>query len=406
MKKALVKCCLIDGTGAPPFINATIILEDDRIESVAPTADISLPADVQVIDLAGRSVLPGLIDLHTHCTYHYHFYSESARTGTLPHSDTLLALAAVPRLQDALYAGQTTVRDPGAIGNTIYELRQAIEGGFIPGPRLCVAGQLIEPTAGPHPGEPRMIVEADGETAIRTAVRRQIKAGADFIKLGINDYGWTQAELNAAVDEAHRRGFKVAIHVVSAETAKMAIAAGVDSLEHARFFDDEDAAHMAEKGIAWVAVASGIRDKLPMGEAYLKKPGLPPAFRREIEGTLERSRKVIAAQPEHFERALAAGVKIGAGTDRTGLYGPDPFADLAHELEVMHELGLSPMQAIQSATGVAAEIMGWEDQVGTIRPGLLADILVVEGNPLQDLGTLKNATMVIKGGQIAVDNLV
>jgi imidazolonepropionase-like amidohydrolase len=121
---------------------------------------------------------------------------------------------------------------------------------------------------------------------------------------------------------------------------------------------------------------------------------------------LEHSRKVIAAQREHFERALAAGVKIGAGTDRTGLYGPDPFADLAHELEVMHELGLSPMQAIQSATGVAAEIMGWEDRVGTIRPGLLADILVVEGNPLQDLGTLKNATMVIKGGQIAVDNLV
>ena len=126
---------------------------------------------------------------------------------------------------------------------------------------------------------------------------------------------------------------------------------------------------------------------------------------REIEATLELSRDVIAAQRGNLKRALAAGVKIGAGTDRTGRYGKDPFADLAHELEVMHELGLSPMQAIQSATGVAAEIMGWQDRLGTIRPGLLADILVVDGDPLEDLGVLSKVALVIKGGEIFVNNL-
>ena len=402
MKRALTNGYLIDGTGGAPLLDATILLEDDHIETVGIASKVSLPPDVQVIDLAGRSVLPGLIDLHTHCTFQYHFYSATYRSETSPYSDTLLALAAVPRLQEALLAGQTTLRDLGAIGRTAFELRQAIEEGFIQGPRLCVAGQLIVPTNGHLSAEPRLVAEADGEVAARAEVRHRIEAGADFIKLAINDTEWTQAELTAAVDEAHRWGRKAACHVLFPASTKMAIAAGVDSREHARFFDDEDVAAMIDRDIAWVAVASGVRDKLPMGEKFLERAGLPPALRQEIEATLDLSRKVVAAQPGNFERALAAGVKIGAGTDRTGAYGKDHFADLARELEVMHEMGLSPMQAIQSATGVAAEIIGWEDRVGTIAPGLLADILVVNGNPLEDLDALRDVALVIKGGEIIV----
>lgn len=297
-----------------------------------------------------------------------------------------------------MLAGQTTLRDCGSIGQIIYDLRDAIEQGIIDGPRLYVAGRIIEPTGGPHSKEPRVVIEADGEDAIRAAVRSQLKQGADFVKLAIDASEWTQQELEAAVDEAHRRGRKVACHVVMQSATKMAIAAGVDTLEHARFLDEEDVRTMADKGIALVAAASGIRDKLALGEAFLEHDLLSPTLRREVETTLEFSRPRVAAQAANIERALEANVIIGAGTDRTGPYEKDPFADVVRELEVLIDLGVPTDRAIKAATSTAAEIMGIETDVGVISPGRVADLIVIDGNPLLDVGTLRNVELVLKGG--------
>ena len=403
MKKALCNVNLIDGSDSPPIANATIIINGERIEYAGPTAGVQLDPKIQAIDLSGKWALPGLIDLHCHCTYSYHFYSETARIGDSPYSDSLIALAAVPRLEEALQAGETCLRDTGARGNTIYDLRQAIKTGYIRGPRLCVSGQIIIPTGGHAYDDPRLVFEADGEANVRVAVRHQIKSGADFIKIAINSTEWTQAEMNAAVDEAHRWNRKIACHVTSAVSTRMAIEAGVDSLEHARFFRENDFEKIAERGIVWVAAVSGVLDKIPLGEQYLNKPGLPEDFRKEIIETLEGSRKVVDVQRTNIEMALAAGVTIGAGTDRSGLYGPDPFTDLVRELEVLHELGLSNHQALLTATSVAAETMEWQDRVGNINDGHFADILVVAENPLSDLGALRNVVMVLKGGEMMVD---
>jgi imidazolonepropionase-like amidohydrolase len=400
MKLALTNGALFDGTTATLQPGMTVLIDGDRIVQVGPSDAVAVPSDAETVDTAGRTILPGMMDLHSHCTWQYHFENRVTRSFRSPRSDAFLALSAVPRLLEALLAGQTTMRDCGSIGETIYDLRDAIDAGIIDGPRLQVAGQVIEPTGGPHPTEPRAIIEADGVVAVRAAVRSQLNRGADFIKVAINASEWTAEELGAAVDEAHRRGRKVACHVVSPTATKMAISAGVDSLEHARHLDDEDASAMADLGIAWVAAVSGVRDKLPMGEKFLEHSLISPALRQEVEATLESSRPMIAAQEANIARALDAGVMIGAGTDRTGAYGKDPFADVVRELEVLVDLGVPPDQAIKSATSTAAQIMGIEDSAGTVSPGHIADVIVVDGNPLTDIGTLRKVVRVIKGGEV------
>ncbi|GMQ94650.1 MAG: amidohydrolase family protein [Acidimicrobiia bacterium] len=400
MKLALTNGALYDGVSADLQSDVTVLIDDGRIAEVGPTATVPVPTDVEAVDVGGRTILPGLIDLHSHCTFQYHFENAVTRSYGSPRSDSFLGLAAVPRLLEALLAGQTTMRDCGSIGRIIYDLRDAIEQGVIDGPRLHVSGQIIQPTGGPHTKEPRVVVEADGEVAVRAAVRSELKRGADFIKVAIDASEWTQGELDAAVDEAHRRGRKVACHVVMQSATKMAITAGVDTLEHARYIDKEDALVMADKGIALVAAVSGIRDKLVLGEAFLEHDLLSPALRSKVEATLESSRPKIAEQEAMIERVLDASVTIGAGTDRTGPYGKDPFADIVRELEVMVDLGVPAVQAIKSATSTAAEIMGIEHEVGTIAPDRIADLIVVDGNPLVDIGTLRNVVHVVKGGEV------
>ncbi|GMQ94687.1 MAG: amidohydrolase family protein [Acidimicrobiia bacterium] len=398
MNLALTNGALYDGVSASLQPATTVLVNGDRIAEIGPTATLPVPPDAEVIDVGGRTILPGLIDLHSHCTFQFHFENSVTRSYGSPRSDAFLALAAVPRLAEALLAGQTTMRDCGSIGQIIYDLRDAIESGIIEGPRLHVAGQIIQPTGGPHSQEPRVVVEADGEPAIRAAVRNQLKRGADFVKLAIDASEWTRQELEAAVDEAHRRGRKVACHVVLRSATKMAIAAGVDTLEHARFLDDEDALAMRDKGIALVPAVSGIRDKVALGEAFLQHDLLSPALRRDVETTLEFSRPRVEEQASIIERALDADVTIGAGTDRTGPYGKDPFADIVRELEVMVGLGVPTDRALKSATSTAAEIMGIEADVGVISPGRVADLIVIDGNPLSDIGTLRDVALVLKGG--------
>lgn len=397
MTIALIGGSLYDGVRSELQSGMTVVIDGDRIVAVGSTAETAFPDDAIEVDVRGRTILPGLIDLHSHCTWQYHFDGAGNRSFRSPHSDMHLALAAIPRLQQALSAGQTTMRDCGSIGDTAFELRNAIEAGYVEGPRLHVAGQIVESVAGPHPHEPRSICAADGEEAVRKAVWKQIDRGADFIKVAINDTEWTQSELRAAVEEAHQSGRKVACHVFQASSTKLAISAGVDSLEHARFLDAEDVRAMADSGIAWVAAVSGIRDKFPLGEAFLRRPSLAPALRAEVRATLDASRPIVDAQRATVERALDAGVMIGAGTDRTGAYGPDPFADLARELEVLVDLGVPTHGALSAATGTAAAIVG-EADIGVISPGRRADLVVVNGNPLVDIRSVAKVVSVIKGG--------
>ncbi len=397
MNTALVGGSLYDGDRSELQVGMTVVINGDRIVAVESAAETVFPDDAIEVDVTGQTILPGLIDLHSHCTWQYHFNGPGRRSFRSPHSDMHLALAAIPRLQQALSAGQTTMRDCGSIGDTAFELRSAIEVGYILGPRLHVAGQIVEPVNGPHPHEPRTICAANGEEAVRRAVWKQIDRGADFVKVAINDTEWTQGELRAAVEEAHQSDRKVACHVFRPSSTKLAISAGVDSLEHARFLDAEDVRAMADTGIAWVAAVSGIRDKLPLGEAFLRRPSLAPALRAEVRATLDASRPIVEAQRDTVERALDAGVMIGAGTDRTGAYGPDPFADLARELEVLVDLGMPTHDALSAATGTAAAISG-EADVGVVAPGRLADLIVVDGNPLGDIRSVANVVSVIKGG--------
>jgi imidazolonepropionase-like amidohydrolase len=391
---------LLDVRSGKTLSDQVIVITNERIERVAPATGVQIPAGATIIDLSNATVLPGLIDAHTHILltgesngrYEEQLLKESWQYRTIE---------AVLNVKKDVEAGFTTMRDvetEGAMYSDV-DVRTAINRGLIPGPRLQVATRALSTTGG-YPLEgysPEVLVPSGVETVdtpyeARRAVREQIKYGADLIKIyGTHRFHFTPEgklvsiptftleEVQAIVDEAHREGVKVACHAYGGAGLHTCIDGGVDSIEHGLDLDDAAIQKMIAKGI------------------YLVPTLYVYEFEPEEDLALSGGKTTRARIHEpSFKKALAAGVKIAFGTD----VGPFPHGTQAIEFEYMTRFGMAPLAAIQCATIHAADLMGWSDRIGTIEAGKFADLIAVEGDPLTNIKLLEQVKFVMKGGQV------
>jgi imidazolonepropionase-like amidohydrolase len=397
---------LIDGTGRAPVRDATIVVEDGRVETVTTGAAATWPSSAEVIDVAGMTVLPGLIDCHDHLAFHGY---ELASRWELNEPGSTRHLRTARVIERTLGLGYTTIRDAGGLDAGF---RAAIDEGLLRGPRLLSAIAIISPIGGigdrvspsgheclvpADPALPRGV--ANGVEDVRRVVRLMVRAGAEVIKCattggassrsghGPRDPAFDADEMRALVEEAHALGRRVMCHALGGPGLRLALEAGVDSIEHGCYLD-EDAellSMMAERGTFFV----------PTLTVY--------EYHRESRAphVRERARALYAHHGESIRRALAAGVKIVAGTDAGGHGHPPNAAELQHLVAA----GLTPMQALQAATSLAADCLGLEREIGTVEKAKRADLVVVEGDPLADVGVLQvedRIRLVIKDGAVAV----
>ncbi len=392
---------LVDVRSGRVLAEQVILIEGDRILQVGPSRSIKVPPGARVIDLSNATVLPGLIDCHTHLT------GEPGHNGyeSLGISIPREALYGAKNAKLTLEAGFTTVRNVGAGGYSDVALRDAINAGDVPGPRIDAAGPAIGVTGG-HADNSLLAPEyhhssegvADGVPAAIAKVREEVKYGADVIKIaatgGVLSKGdspestqFSDEEIRAIVIEAHRLGRKVAAHAHGAAGIKQAVLAGVDSIEHGSFIDDEAIRLMKEKG-TYLVPTLYLADWFIENYQRLRVP----------EFMVEKAKVVMPAARQNIARAFKAGVKVAFGTD-AAVY---PHGLNAREFAVMVKLGMTPMQSIQAATINAAELLGWSDRLGSIEPGRFADIIAVIGDPTENVTVLESVAFVMKGGQVVV----
>ncbi len=391
---------LLDVRFGKMLSDRVIVIRGDRIERVAPAAEVSIPAGATVVDLSRGTVLPGLIDAHTHLflTGESHGrYDEQL----LKESWQYRTIEAVVNANRDLEAGFTAMRDvetEGAMYSDV-DVRNAIDRGLIPGPRLQVSTRALSTTGGyplegysPEVLVPSGVQNVDSPSEARKAVREQIKYGADLIKIyGTHRFHFsadgklvsiptfTLEEVQAIVDEAHREGVKVACHAYGGLGLHTCLDGGVDSIEHGLDLDDAAISKMVAKGIYLV----------PTLYVYEFEP------EEDLAASGGKTTRAKVHEPS-FKKATAAGVKIAFGTD----VGPFPHGTQAIEFETMTRLGMSPLAAIQAATLNAADLMGWSDKIGAIEPGKFADIIAVDGNPLEDVKLLEHVRFVMKSGAV------
>ncbi|HSP34964.1 MAG TPA: amidohydrolase family protein, partial [Thermoanaerobaculia bacterium] len=398
---ALRAAGLFDGSSDTLARNAVVVIQGNRIVSVGG----SVPANAQVIDLGNATLLPGFIDAHVHLTeqsgdnWYRDWFEGMMRQ---PAEQALLATTYARKTIDA---GFTSVRDVGSSEYLAVSLRNAINSGWVVGPRMLVSNYAIGATAGhsdsdpipPAKGVPQsgpLQGVCDGAAACRAAVRYQIKYGADVIKfmpsggvLSLSDPvdapELSQEEMNAIVEEAHHWGRKVAAHCHGDVAARMAIQAGVDSIEHGSFLKAETLAMMRDRGVYLVPTL--LAGEYTGGRA----DKFPPAI-------ATKARAALAARSDMFRNALKTGVKIAFGTDSA----VSPHGINAQEFALMTGLGMTPAAALRAATQSAAALLGVDDRLGTIATGKLADIVAVPGNPLDDIRQTEHVFFVMKDGVI------
>jgi imidazolonepropionase-like amidohydrolase len=378
-----------------------IWIEGDRIKSIGNAADLSskLPAGTKIIDLSKSTVLPGLIDCHTHLTMTPY---DSGPLG-LHLSYPRQALTGARNARVTLEAGFTTVRNVGADGYSDIALRDAIKAGDVPGPRILASGPALSITGG-HGDENFLAPQfnwstdgvADGIDGVTKKVRENIKYGADVIKFmatgGVLSEGdnpalaqYSPEEMKAIVDTAHGLGRKVAAHAHGATGIKYAVIAGVDSIEHGSYINDEDIALMKQHGTYLVPTVY-LEDWLIENVHVL---GLTPNM-------IEKANAVLPIAQQNLSHAFKSGVKVAFGTD-AAVY---PHGLNAREFGKMVDMGLPRLQSIQAATVNAADLIGWSDRVGTLEPGKFADIIAVDGDPVANVHILENVQFVMKGGEV------
>lgn len=397
---------LIDGTGSAPIENAVVVVVDDKITAVGSAPTVRVPAGARIINLGTATLLPGFIDAHTHLIGRV-LGDPEGDTSDVKDYESFGAILGVIHAREALMAGFTTVRNVGASGRfDDIALRKAINEGWVPGPRMQTAGHSLGITGGhcDHNGfRPGMLDGsirdgiADGADQVRAAVRYQVKYGADVIKtcatggvlsegdaVGATQYSFE--ELKAMVEEASKLERKVAAHAHGTEGIKLAVRAGVASIEHGSFLDEEGARLMSERGTYLVPT-------LMAGEGVERaaKSGVVKGHRAE------KALAAAAAMRRGIKLAVANNVLIALGTDA----GVIPHGTNAREFILLAEWGgLTPMQVIVAGTANGAKLLGWEDRIGTIKVGMHADLVAVPNDPLKDLHNLERPVFVMKDGVI------
>jgi imidazolonepropionase-like amidohydrolase len=403
MTIAITGATLINGTGVDPVPNATVLIEDDRI--VRAGAGVEVPRGAEVYDASGATVMPGMIDCHVHLLFHPAALQERLLT-----PPSLQLFIGARNALETLDAGITTVRDAGG---TPQGFKMAVERGLTPGPRMKIAVSMLSQSGGhgdaTMPSGVRTRVPwgpefpeniCDGPEEVRKATRAMLRAGADFIKLcstgGVlsptDEPGHTQftpEEIAVAVEEARAAGRTVMSHAQATQGIKNAVRAGVESIEHGVFLDDEAITEMKQRGTFLVPTLVAPVWVVRNAE---KNPG------SVLPQSLRKSQEVMEDHKASFRRAAAAGVRIAMGTDS----GVGPHGHNAEELELMVAGGLTPMQAIVATTKTASECIHMAAEIGTLEPGKLADLLVVDGDPLADIRILQDRArlpLIMQGGR-------
>jgi len=363
---------IFDGTGSA-VRNGTVVIERNKIKEILPPGSTNWPRDAQVIDVAGKTVMPGLIALHEHLTE----ITPPLHDGiSVLSNEAYLTIMAIENLRWYIESGVTSIRDVAAHGEVPFRLKEAVNENRFPGPRIFAAGQTTSTTGGASVGgnipvleKPRLMSEGsyDGAEEWRLNVREQFNMGADLIKAASP---FTREEITAAVDEAHTLGIKVTVHCTG-RYLELAVEAGADCIEHSNYRTDESIRLMAEKGIHSVPTIRGRRED--------------PVFM------------------EVFRKMKAAGIIIGVGIDVGQAVHLYPLSYII-ELKTFVEGGYTILEALSTATKGGAQIIGMDDKLGTIEPGKLADILVVDGRPDENLDDLANTDLVIRDGYILVNN--